>query len=205
MNPVQSTTYETQQTKEQLRIFNEMLGLPKEAALPMPVNIGMNSPVSLKAFIGLWGPSFESKVISTEDREIIFIAVSQFNNCLWCVKVHELLGSTMAIDHKDLTETAKGGLPKVSERHRILAMATKKILTKKGKLSDDDRAFYKKHGLGPTELQEILSVSMAMMFANYSNHLNNVAENPAAIQSASDQLCKFNTDIKKDTFKTHAI
>ncbi len=82
MNPVQSTIYKAQETKEQLSVFNEMLGLPKEAVLPMPVNIGMNSPVSLKAFMGIWRPSFESKVISAEDREIIFITVSQFNNCL---------------------------------------------------------------------------------------------------------------------------
>jgi AhpD family alkylhydroperoxidase len=203
MNPVQSKTYNANETKKQLSVFNEMLGLPKEAVLPMPVNIGMNSPVSLKALIGIWGASFESKVISTEDREIIFITVSEYNNCLWCVKIHELLGSTMAIDKKDLAESAKGGLPTVSARHRILAMATKKILSKKGKLSDDDRAFYKKHGLGQTELQEILSVAMVMMFANYSNHLNDVAENPAAIQSATDQICKFNNI--KDTFKTHEI
>jgi AhpD family alkylhydroperoxidase len=203
MNPVQSTNYKSHETKEQLALFNEMLGLPKEAVLPMPVNIGMNSPVALKAFMGLWSASFESKVISREDREIIMITASQFNNCLWCVKVHELLGSTMSIDKTDLTEAAKGGLPKHSERHRILAMATTKILTKKGKLSDDDRAFFKKYGLGHTELQEILSVAMIMMFANYSNHLNNVAENPAAIKSASDQICKFNNI--KDTFKTHEI
>lgn len=203
MNPVQSIKYTAQETKEQLGVFNEMLGLPKEATLPMPVNIAMNSPTSLKAFIGLWRASFESKVLSAEDREIIMIATSQFNNCLWCVNVHELLGSTMAIDKKDLTETAKGGLPKVSERHRIVAMATKKLLTKKGNLSDDDRAFFKEHGLDNTELQEILSTAMIMMFANYSNHLNDVSENPAAIQSASDQICKFNNI--KQTFKTHEI
>jgi AhpD family alkylhydroperoxidase len=103
MNPVQSTTYKAEETKEQLVIFNEMLGLPKEAVLPMPVNIGMNSPVALKAFMGVWRPSFESKVLSTEDREIIMIAASQFNNCLWCVKVHELLDSTMGIEREDLT------------------------------------------------------------------------------------------------------
>ncbi len=44
---------------------------------------------------------------------------------------------------------------------------------------------------------------MIMMFANYSNQLNDVAENPAAIQSATDQICKFNNI--KDTFKTHEI
>jgi AhpD family alkylhydroperoxidase len=204
MNPVQSTKYSAKETKEQLHNFNKMIGVPADAALPMPVNIGMNSAVALKAFIGLWAPSMESKVFSSEDREIIIIAASQFNNCLWCVKVHELLCTNLAIDKGDLDEVGKGGLPKVSERHRILAMATKKILCKKGKLSDEDKAFYKKHGLGPTELQEVLSVTMIMMFANYSNHLNDVAENPAAIQSAMDQLCKINPNLK-DTFVAHSI
>jgi hypothetical protein len=61
--------------------------------------------------------------------------------------------------------------------------------SKIGKLSDGDKAFYKEHRPDQTELQEILSVSMIMVFANYSN-LNDVAENPAATQSTSDQIFK---------------
>ena len=161
--------------------------------------------VSLEAFHKLWGTSFKSKVLNQEDREVVMLAASQFNNCLWCVKVHCLLGSTMNIEEHDLNETAKGGLPAAtSERHRIIAMATRKILSKKGALSEDDKAFYRKHGLEQTELQEILSTAMIMCFANYSNHLNQVAENQDDIQDATNQLTKA-LNINDNFVATHAI
>lgn len=53
----------------------------------MIVGIANNSPVTQQALTHLWGTHLKSKLLPAEERELVQLATSYLNNCLWCVKV----------------------------------------------------------------------------------------------------------------------
>lgn len=137
-----------------------------------------NSPALLHAYLHL-SESLNKTQLSPKLREEIALAVSQANNCHYCLNAHTAIGGSLGLNPQELLQARKGE-DKDPKNQAILHFA-KKIVEKRGNVQDADVAEVKKAGVNDREIAEIILVVIANLFTNYFNHVvDPVSDFPAA-------------------------
>jgi AhpD family alkylhydroperoxidase len=109
-------------------------------------------------------------VLSDPEREAVFLAVSSHNDCHYCKAAHAG-GARQAGLPTDTVETLnEGGLPD-DDRLKSLVRAARRILNKRGWLSDVDEAEFSDLGLDRPELYEIVALVGIKTLSTYVNHI----------------------------------
>jgi uncharacterized peroxidase-related enzyme len=116
-------------------------------------------------------------VLSPAEQQLVILTISGYNDCHYCTKAHGAAGAQAGLDADVIDELVDGGLPSEG-RQRLLARATKRILGKRGWLSDDDRAEFEEAGLTTAELYEIVGLIGVKTISNYVNHLAGTPVDP---------------------------
>lgn len=112
--------------------------------------------------------------LSEDEREIVLLTVSRYNDCHYCTSVHQKMAISAGLDQDTVKTVNQGGLPS-QERLRILVQATRLLLDKRGWLDDGDLQSLQKEGLDRAQLYEINALIGIKTFSNYVNH---VAQTP---------------------------
>lgn len=129
-----------------------------------------NFPPAIEAYFAL-GQALEKGSLSPETRELISLAVSESNNCGYCLAAHTAIGKSMGTK-EDILVQARGGKSKDPKVEAILVFA-KKFADKRGLVTDADVTELKSRGVTDQEVVEIFLTVMQITFTNYFNHLNN--------------------------------
>jgi AhpD family alkylhydroperoxidase len=108
--------------------------------------------------------------LSPAEREVVILAISSYNDCHYCTKAHAAAGKGAGLSADTVETVVAGGLPD-DERHRTLVQATRRILGKRGWLSDDDQAEFAGLGLDRGVLYEIVGLIGIKTISNYVNHI----------------------------------
>jgi len=116
-------------------------------------------------------------VLTPAEQQLVILTVSGYNDCHYCTKAHGAAGAQAGLDADVIEELVGGGLPDEG-RQRLLARATKRILGKRGWLSDDDRAEFEDAGLTTAELYEIVGLIGVKTISNYVNHMAGTPVDP---------------------------
>jgi AhpD family alkylhydroperoxidase len=131
--------------------------------------LNQHSPAAAKAYMTIMDAT-EQSVLEADEREVVILAVSRYNDCHYCTRTHAFLGLDAGLDEDTVMAIHKGRLPE-DERYRALVHATRLVLDKQGWLSEEDRAALQEQGLGTAELYEINALIGAKIFSNYVNHI----------------------------------
>jgi AhpD family alkylhydroperoxidase len=132
--------------------------------------ITQENPAVAEAYLTATGIVEEGGVLSGAEQQAVILAVSSYNDCHYCTKAHAAAGQQAGLDTETTATINEGGLPD-DDRLRSLVQATRRILGKRGWLSDADEAEFADLGLERPELYEIIALAGIKTISNYVNHI----------------------------------
>jgi uncharacterized peroxidase-related enzyme len=151
-------------------IFDELT-----AKMGKVINIfqGMgNSPAALKAYLQM-AEALGDGELSPEDREAVYLGVSQANGCNYCVSAHTVIAKHAGMTDDQIKAIRK--LDPLSEKHRALLTFVKRVMETKGNVSDADIAAVRSAGYTDGQIAESIAY---IGLATYSNYFNHVFDTP---------------------------
>ena len=132
--------------------------------------IASENPATADAYLTATGIVEEGGVLSGAEQQAVVLAVSSHNDCHYCTKAHAVAGQQAGLDAETVETINEGGLPS-DDRLKSLVLATRRILGKRGWLSDADEAEFADLGLERAELYEIIALTGIKTISNYVNHI----------------------------------
>ncbi len=135
------------------------------------LNMGNSAPV-LQGFLSL-SEAAERTSLSPKLREQIALATSESNSCGYCLAAHTMMAKGTGMTPENTIEARKG----VSSDPKTQAVLSfvKKVVEKRGAISDQDFSILKNAKLTDKEIVEIILVINVNMFTNYFNHITDPA------------------------------
>ena len=128
------------------------------------------NPAVGDAYLTSQGIVEEGGVLSPAEQQAVILAVSSYNDCHYCTKAHAVAGQQAGLNANAVEAINAGGLPN-DDRLRSLVQATRRILGKRGWLSDADETEFSDLGVERPELYEIVALAGIKTISNYVNHI----------------------------------
>jgi AhpD family alkylhydroperoxidase len=132
--------------------------------------ITKENPAVADAYLTATGLVEEGGVLSGPEQQVVNLAASSYNDCHYCTKAHAVVGEQAGLDAETIETINEGGLPD-DDRLKSLVRATRRIIGKRGWLSDADEAEFADLGLERPELYEIIALVGIKTISNYVNHI----------------------------------
>jgi AhpD family alkylhydroperoxidase len=129
-----------------------------------------HNPAAAEAYLTATGLVEDGGVLSPAEQQAVILAISSYNDCHYCTKAHAVAGQQAGLDAETVETINVGGLPD-DDRLRSLVQATRRILGKRGWLSDADEDEFSDLGLERPELYEIVALTGIKTISNYVNHI----------------------------------
>lgn len=126
------------------------------------------SPAVLEGYLGLSG-ALGKGVLSPALREQIALVVAGANGCDYCASAHTALGKMAGVEEGELTRNLAGDASDTKVQAAL--DFAKAIVTKAGRVSDQDLTAVQNAGYVSAEVVEIIAAVTANIFTNYFNHV----------------------------------
>jgi uncharacterized peroxidase-related enzyme len=137
---------------------------------PTMFRIAAQSPVGLETMLSMFG-TLSGGTLGPQLQEQLAIAVSQFNECDWCLSAHTAIGKKHGLTPAEL-EAARSARSSDRKANAALKLAHR-VLSDRGNISDADIAAARDAGFTDGQIVEIIANVALTVFTNY---LNNVAK-----------------------------
>jgi AhpD family alkylhydroperoxidase len=128
------------------------------------------NPAAADAYLTANGIIEEGGVLSPAEQQAVILAISSYNDCHYCTKAHAAAGQQAGLAPEVIATINEGGLPS-DDRLKNLVRATRRILGKRGWLSDADEAELADLSLERPALYEIVTLIGIKTISNYVNHI----------------------------------
>ncbi len=126
-----------------------------------------STPKVLESYLGLSGAQ---ESLSGAEKELIALAVSEYNSCGYCLAAHTALGKMNSLTEDEMI-SARKGQSKDTKRNALLAL-TKEIMSKKGSISDEVFNSFVSAGYNSSQVPEVVLAITQNIFTNYLNNVN---------------------------------
>jgi uncharacterized peroxidase-related enzyme len=113
--------------------------------------------------------SIDKTSLSPRLREQIALAVSEANQCQYCLSAHSAIANSLGIKIDEIVKSRKAESADV-KTNAILSFS-KKVAEKRGQISDEEVKQLKNAGVTDKEIVEIIFVITISLFTNYFNHI----------------------------------
>lgn len=153
----------TGEAKELLDGVRKKLGVT-----PNLIRTLANAPAALKAYLAtsetLAGGRFDAR-----SREAIALTVAGANGCEYCASAHTAISKSLKVDPAEIARRLDGhaGDPKLD----AALVFARKVVEKRGFVSDDDLAAVRAAGHDDSAIAEIVANVAANILTNYVNHV----------------------------------
>jgi AhpD family alkylhydroperoxidase len=128
------------------------------------------NPAVADAYLTAYGILEEGGALSPAEQQAVILAISSYNDCHYCTKAHAVAGQQAGLDAETVETINEDGLPS-DDRLKSLVRAARRILRKRGWLSDVDESEFQDLGLGRPELYEIVGLAGVKTISHYINHI----------------------------------
>jgi len=149
-------------TKEIFDHFEKSLG-----QVPNMIQIMANAPAVLEAYIN-FSTALSKGKLSARVTKLISLAVSEANDCNYCLSLHTFIGEKMmGIDISNILDSRNG----FSSDQRVLAILqfAKRLTSKRGQVEAAEIEMLKNAGFEDGEISEIIANVVLNIFTNYFN------------------------------------
>ncbi|MCP4583871.1 MAG: carboxymuconolactone decarboxylase family protein [candidate division Zixibacteria bacterium] len=138
----------------------------KKVVIPNLLCIMANSEVVIDSFAN-YNANLDKFKLSVKYREIISLAVSQFNRCPYCIALH----TSNAVDggiltHRECLEARRRKSP--DPKINVILKLTNEILEKRGHISDQIISKVKQQGFIDEDIIEAIAIISLIIQANYT-------------------------------------
>ena len=128
-----------------------------------------NSPAALKAYLAMSAALAEGE-LSPEDREVIYLAVSEGNGCEYCVSAHTMVAKKIGLTMEE-TLAARRFLSTDKKRATLLEFV-RRVIASKGFVSDDELSEVQTAGYSDGQIAEAVGYIGLATYSNLFNHVN---------------------------------
>jgi uncharacterized peroxidase-related enzyme len=158
----------TGKTKE---LFNAIQG--KLGLVPNMMRTMGNSPALLEGYLNLSGALSHGK-LGAKTGELLALAVSQKNNCDYCLSAHTFIGEKLVHIDANTLQNARNANAADAKTDAILKFANV-LVNKQGLVNDADVDTIKAAGLTDGEIGEIVGHVALNVLTNYFNNTANTS------------------------------
>ena len=153
----------TGDVKEIYEVFEKKLG--------KVINIykGMgNSGAALRAYTGL-SSALARGELAGEDREAIYLSLSEKNDCQYCVSAHTMLAKKAGLEDEQILEFRRGGS---SDRKRdALIRFVFRVVETNGFVDDGEIESVREAGYTDGQIAEAIAFIALVTYTNLFNHV----------------------------------
>ena len=161
INPVQQNA--NPKTQELLGAVKKNMGM-----VPNMISTMAQSPTVVQAYLR-FNQTLAGGSLSAALRQGISLAVSEANQCRYCLSAHSFLGSKVGLSELDVLD-ARHGTASDDKTHAGLAFA-RKIIEDRGHVNDEDVEEVRRAGYTDGEIAEIVANVALTTFTNYFNNI----------------------------------
>jgi len=127
-----------------------------------------HAPAALNGYLG-FNEAVAKGRLSAKQREIVALAVAQYNQCQYCLSAHSLMAKGVGLSAEDIARARQGGASDALD-HTIAAFA-RQVVEARGVIADDAFDAYRRKGLSQPLMVEVVANVALNLFTNYLNHL----------------------------------
>jgi uncharacterized peroxidase-related enzyme len=146
-------------------------GLQKKMGKVINIFKGMgNSPAALQAYLSMSG-ALADGMLAPEDREAVYLAVSQSNGCHYCVSAHTMIAKRGGMSDEQILAIRK--FQPQSDKHKALVKFVLKVMDTKGFVADADVQAVRTAGYNDGQIAEAVAYIGLATYSNLFNHVFN--------------------------------
>ena len=127
-----------------------------------------NSPAVLQGYLE-FSNALSKGNLSPKFREQIALAVSEVNDCQYCLSAHSAIGRSVGLSEEAIGDSRRGESPDTKEA-TVLAFA-RNVVENRGWVSDEEVAKLRKVGFSQGDIVELIANISLTLFTNYFNHI----------------------------------
>jgi uncharacterized peroxidase-related enzyme len=149
--------------KELLEVVDATLGM-----VPNMMRAMANAPAVLDGYLSLSG-ALDRGRLSPRTREQLALAVSQANQCDYCVAAHSVIGTTVGLTAEQIRDSRLGTA--VDSRTDALIRFARKLVETRGRVNAADLANVRAAGFDDGTIAEVVAQVVLSVFTNYFNQV----------------------------------
>ncbi|BAU49379.1 carboxymuconolactone decarboxylase [Sulfurifustis variabilis] len=134
------------------------------------------SPAALKGALAI-GEAFSRSTLSPAEQQLVALAVSEANDCRFCVAAHSTLAKHAAKADPAAVAAARAREPLADPKLDALVIFTRKVVEQRGWVAEGDVATFLEAGYTRAQVIEVLLGVGMKTFNNYVDHIAHVPLN----------------------------
>jgi len=127
-----------------------------------------NSPAVLQGYLD-FSNALSKGTLSPKFREQIALAVSEINDCQYCLAAHSAIGRSVGLSEETIEDSRRGESPDTKEATALAF--TRKVALDRGWVTDEDVTKLRKVGFTEGNIAELIANIALISFTNYFNHV----------------------------------
>jgi AhpD family alkylhydroperoxidase len=139
-------------------------------AIPNMYSNMANSPALLTTYRQGYDAFRKSSGFNKVEQEIIFLTISRFHGCTYCMSVHSVIADRNHVP-LDITEAIRQGEPIKDAKYQGLNAFTIELLESRGRPSQIELDSFLQNGYTEKQVLEIILAIAVKTISNFSNHL----------------------------------
>lgn len=158
----------------------------KRGMTPNLMRTMVNSPSVLEAFLD-FSDGLGKCSLSPKLREQLALVVGEANRCQYCLSAHTVLGKNAGLTDQEIADSRRGTA--TDPKTEAVLQFARKIVEKRGWVSDDDVASARTAFVNDAEIAEIVAVVALNIFTNYFNHIALTEVDYPKVEPARSPTC----------------
>lgn len=138
--------------------------------LPNLMKVLAGSPIAIQAYLQL-SELFEKSAFTPREQQLILLAVSQENQCGYCVAAHSMIARNMVKVSNDEIEQVKSGNHLSDKKSDALVTFVRQLVKSRGFVSDENLQTFLSQGFEQRHVLELIVAIAMKTISNYSNHI----------------------------------
>jgi len=134
------------------------------------------SPAALRGGLGIL-EAFSTSSLAPAEQQLIMLAVSEANDCEFCVAAHSTLAKRFAKVDTALVDATRRREVLSDEKLDVLVTFTRKVVEQRGMLAEADVTAFLEAGYTKAQVIEVLLGVGMKTFNNYVDHIAHIPLN----------------------------
>jgi uncharacterized peroxidase-related enzyme len=138
--------------------------------VPNLYGVFAESPTALQGALAIW-EAFSHSSLSSTEQQLVVLAVSEANDCEYCVAAHSTLAKRLANVDAALVDATRRREPLPNAKLDALVTFTRIVVEQRGVLTEADVAAFLEAGYTKAQVIEVLLGVGMKTFNNYVDHI----------------------------------
>jgi len=130
-----------------------------------------NSPGVLSTYLAGYDHFRKESTFSATEQEVVFLTVSSFNGCTYCVAAHSMIADKMSNVAPATLQALRAGTSLPDSKLQALAVFTQIMLNSRGSPTLVQFKEFLSAGFSERQVLEIILAIAVKTLSNYSNHV----------------------------------